>query len=55
MIFEIFDSFLQSCDNEPPNFEGLHESIVDSDEEDGLADSIDVRKRFCNVGLVCFM
>ena len=36
-----FFYLFQSCDNDPINFDGLHESIVDSDEDD-IADSIDV-------------
>ena len=30
-----------SCENEPIDLEGLHESVVDSDEEEDMADSMD--------------
>jgi hypothetical protein len=39
-LFHIFQSLHSGCDNDPIDLEGLHESVVDSDED--LADSMDV-------------
>ena len=45
MYFNLFFYFFQSlhsgCENDTPDLTGLHESIVDSDEED-LTHSMDV-------------
>lgn len=40
----IFQSMHSGCENEPIDLEGLHESVVDSDED--LADSMDVSLTF---------
>ena len=39
-IFFCFQSIQSSCENEPIDLNGLHESVVDSDED--LTDSMDV-------------
>ena len=36
----LFQSLHSGCENDPIDLEGLHESVVDSDED--LADSMDV-------------
>ncbi len=35
-----------SLENEPVDLSGLHESVVDSDADEDLADSIDVSQHF---------
>ncbi len=37
-----------SLENEPVDLSGLHESVVDSDEDDDLADSMDVSSSVVN-------
>lgn len=38
-----------SLENEPKDLSGLPESVVDSDADDDLADSIDVRTLLLNI------
>lgn len=40
LISHYFQSIQSSCENEPIDLNGLHESVVDSDED--LTDSMDV-------------